>query len=65
MMKQAELDAQQINDLRNKISITGNTTLNKMYEIVAKNPIDDQGAGRAQTAASVTASRKSKEAIEQ
>ena len=47
MMNQAKLDAAQINELRNKISVTGNTTLNKMYEIVAKNPINENEGGRA------------------
>ena len=35
MMNQAQFDAQQINELREKISATGGNTLNKLHQIVA------------------------------
>ena len=36
-----------------------------MYEIVAKNPVDSREEGRAQTAATTRADRKTREALEQ
>ena len=54
MRQQAELDANQINKLREQISITGSSTLNKMHEIVSKNQGDGNvDQGRAQASASV------------
>ena len=42
MKNQANQDAMIINKLKQDISITGNSTLNQMQQIVMKNPIDDK-----------------------
>ena len=62
MMQQAELDATQINKLREQVSITGTSTLNKMHDIVARNQGDGSGnPGRAQTSHSSKAERMANE----
>ena len=42
MKNQANQDAMIINKLKQDISITGNSTLNQMQQIVMKNPIDEK-----------------------
>ena len=50
MTQQREIDAQTIADLREKISITGNTTLAKMQEIVSKHEVHQQVVGQRSAA---------------
>ena len=40
MKLQAERDANTISDLKKNISLTGENTLSKLHQIVAKNPTD-------------------------
>ena len=48
MMQQREQDALEITKLREQLSATGNSTLNKMHEIVTKNQFGGSGdVGRA------------------
>ena len=49
MLQQAERDALSINQLREQLSITGSTTLNKMHQIVSKHGGQEE-KNRAQTA---------------
>lgn len=50
MNQQREIDAQTIAELREQISITGNTTLAKMQEIVSKHEVSQQVVGQRSTA---------------